>query len=139
MSIQADSFNSGALDAVGKREPCSGLRSPPSYASLPHRLALLELQSEFGTSRHLKIGIFHVNYGSPSYVEKLEDLSNKDPAFPYTSQKQRPQLHRNVFSGDFPGGPVIKNSPCNAGDTGSIPGPGNLSCHRASKPAHCNY
>ena len=24
-------------------------------------------------------------------------------------------------SGDFPGGPVIKNPACNAGDTGSIP------------------
>ena len=26
--------------------------------------------------------------------------------------------------GDFPGGPVDKNSPANAGDTGSIPGLG---------------
>ena len=25
---------------------------------------------------------------------------------------------------DFPGGPVVKNLPCNAGDMGSIPGPG---------------
>ena len=25
---------------------------------------------------------------------------------------------------DFPGGAVIKNPPANAGDTGSIPGPG---------------
>jgi len=25
---------------------------------------------------------------------------------------------------DFPGGPVVKNLPANAGDTGSIPGPG---------------
>ena len=25
---------------------------------------------------------------------------------------------------DFPGGPVVKNPPCNAGDVGSIPGPG---------------
>ena len=25
---------------------------------------------------------------------------------------------------DFPGGPVVKNLPCNAGDKGSIPGPG---------------
>ena len=25
---------------------------------------------------------------------------------------------------DFPDGPVVKNSPANAGDTGSIPGPG---------------
>ena len=26
--------------------------------------------------------------------------------------------------GDFPGGPVVKNLPCNAGDQGSIPGRG---------------
>ena len=26
--------------------------------------------------------------------------------------------------GDFPGGTVVKNLPANAGDTGSIPGPG---------------
>ena len=25
---------------------------------------------------------------------------------------------------DFPGGPVVKNAPCNAGDMGSIPGQG---------------
>ena len=25
---------------------------------------------------------------------------------------------------DFPGGAVVKNQPANAGDTGSIPGPG---------------
>ena len=25
---------------------------------------------------------------------------------------------------DFPGGPVVKNPPCSAGDTGSIPGQG---------------
>ena len=25
---------------------------------------------------------------------------------------------------DFPGGPVVKNPPANAGDRGSIPGPG---------------
>ena len=25
---------------------------------------------------------------------------------------------------DFPGGPVVENPPANAGDTGSIPGPG---------------
>ena len=27
-------------------------------------------------------------------------------------------------AGDFPGGTVVKNPPANAGDTGSIPGPG---------------
>ena len=28
------------------------------------------------------------------------------------------------ISRDFPGGAVVKNPPANAGDTGSIPGPG---------------
>ena len=26
------------------------------------------------------------------------------------------------YCGDFPGGPVVSNLPCNEGDTGSIPG-----------------
>ena len=28
------------------------------------------------------------------------------------------------YLGNFPGGAVVKNPPANAGDTGSIPGPG---------------
>ena len=31
---------------------------------------------------------------------------------------------RLKFLGDFPGGPIIKNPPCNAGDAGSTPGQG---------------
>ena len=31
-------------------------------------------------------------------------------------------LLKKTSSWDFPGGPVVKNPPCNAGDTGSIPG-----------------
>ena len=30
--------------------------------------------------------------------------------------------HQNIWSRGFPGGPVVKNLPCNAGDAGSIPG-----------------
>ena len=30
----------------------------------------------------------------------------------------------NIYSWVFPGGPVVKNPPCNAGDTGSISGLG---------------
>ena len=50
-------------------------------------------------------------------------------------------------SGDFPGGPVVKNLPYNAGDTGSIPGqgtkiphaPGQLSPHTTTTElAHFN-
>ena len=37
---------------------------------------------------------------------------------------------------DFPGGPLVKNPPCNAEDTGSIPGQGFKipTCLRAIKP-----
>ena len=30
-----------------------------------------------------------------------------------------------AFAWDFPGGPVVKNPPCNLEDAGSIPGGGN--------------
>ena len=36
-------------------------------------------------------------------------------------------------SKDFPGGPVVKNPPVNAGDTGLIPDPGSTCC-RATQP-----
>ena len=32
--------------------------------------------------------------------------------------------HTHTYTKDFPGGPVVKNLPANAGDTGSIPGLG---------------
>ena len=31
---------------------------------------------------------------------------------------------RKIGYGDFPGGAVVKNPPANAGDMGSLPGPG---------------
>ena len=31
---------------------------------------------------------------------------------------------RKMYPRDFPGGPVVKNPPCNAGDMGSIPSQG---------------
>ena len=34
---------------------------------------------------------------------------------------------------DFPGGPVVKNLPCNAGDVGSIPGQGTKIPHDAGQ------
>ena len=33
-------------------------------------------------------------------------------------------MNSRTISRDFPGGTVVKNPPANAGDTGSIPGPG---------------
>ena len=38
---------------------------------------------------------------------------------------------------DFPGGPVVKNPPSNAGDTGSIPGWGTKIPHAAGQLSPC--
>ena len=35
--------------------------------------------------------------------------------------------------GDFPGGAVVKNPPANAGDTGSVPGPGRSHMPQSNK------
>ena len=39
---------------------------------------------------------------------------------------------------DFPGGPVVRSLPANAGDMGSIPGPGGFMCLKATKPISHN-
>jgi len=36
---------------------------------------------------------------------------------------------KRYFYWDFPGGPVVKDLPANAGDTGSIPDPGKSHMH----------
>ena len=41
--------------------------------------------------------------------------------------------------GGFPGGSVVRNLHANAGDMGSIPGPGRLTCRRATKPVRHKY
>ena len=40
---------------------------------------------------------------------------------------------------DFPGGAVVKNLLANAGDTGSIPGPGRSHMPKATTPTSHNY
>ena len=40
---------------------------------------------------------------------------------------------------DLPGGAVVKNLPANAGDMGSIPGPGRSTCSGTTKLVCHNY
>ena len=40
---------------------------------------------------------------------------------------------KDIIFGDFPGGPVVKNLPSNAGDTGSISGQGTKIPHAAGQ------
>ena len=51
------------------------------------------------------------------------------------------QLCTTTRMRDFPGGPEVKNLPCNAGDASSISGQGTKlpPCHGATKPVHYNY
>ena len=75
-----------------------------------------------------------------SMVEKLPCETNVDTSICQNSQKI---LHKD-WNLSFPGGPVVKNPPCNAGDKGSILGPGRSpmswgnSAHvpQLPKPAH---
>ena len=50
-------------------------------------------------------------------------------------------LKFNSGPGEFPGGPMVKNSSCNVGDVGSTPGQGtkNPMCRGAAEPAHHNF
>ena len=44
-----------------------------------------------------------------------------------------------IQQGEFPGGPVVKNPPSIAEDTGWIPDPGRFHMSQGSKPMHHNY
>ena len=46
---------------------------------------------------------------------------------------QAGSTHQEPSFGDFPGGPVVKNSPANAGDPGLIPGTGRFQTPQSSK------
>ena len=65
---------------------------------------------------------------------KLEIISTYK--LPYIKQQIKTTTYR-----DFPGGPMVKNPPSNAGDAGSIPGRGTKTptCRGATKPARCTY
>ena len=59
----------------------------------------------------------------------------------YEEQFDRPWRWLEMRSGEegFPGGPVVKNRPCNAGDTGLVPGLGRFHMPCGTKPMCCNY
>ena len=65
----------------------------------------------------------------------------------FTKQKLSHRCRKQTY-GDFPGGPVIKNPPSNAGDMASIPGRGTKIPHAmgqlsprttAREPKHRKY
>ena len=62
------------------------------------------------------------------FVLKLKQHNRSDTwctfkGIPYGARREKKSTAEIGFW-DFPGGVVVKNLPANAGDTGSIPGPG---------------
>ena len=59
---------------------------------------------------------------------KPDLLALKPMLFPYYAYHKekdwKKQFNLNLLFKDFPGGPTLKNLPCNAGNVGSIPGRG---------------
>ena len=47
------------------------------------------------------------------------------------------KIHYKKYNRDFPGGPVVKNLPSNAGDAGSIPGHGTETPHATGQLSPC--
>ena len=54
----------------------------------------------------------------------------------YIKKSYNSTVKRQIL--DFPGGPVVKNPPANAGDTALILGPGGSASHGATKPVSHN-
>ena len=71
--------------------------------------------------------------------EVVNHVSFKESAFQAGTCQMAPGIVKKWWR-DFPGGPVLKNLPCNEGDAGLISGHGTLRYHMhgATKPICCN-
>ena len=65
-------------------------------------------------------------HGTSSLWSSSHDHSSLIMKKPHTNFHRGCPTHtpQNCRGQDFPGGPVVKNPPCNGGDVGSIPGQG---------------
>ena len=93
---------------------------------------------EFYHSQHLqgtylkKCGTVHIPDKQMTYWIRSKvmfkahiwNLRKLLPSYFLLSSSQKQKLLIKVLVRGFPGGTVVKNPPANAGDTGSIPGPG---------------
>ena len=100
--------------------------SPTPFPQPPHNCLSPILQIQFLLS--LIKSIFYLNVHSimNSHRQKMTPKKTTKEAIRWTYQKPKVAQSRQQESidRDFPGGAVVKNPPSNAGDTGSIPGPG---------------
>ena len=70
------------------------------------------------------ISISQRAFGMQWYLLPRFNILSISPKPVKNVMKQNKINIKNLLNQRFSGGPVVKNPPCNAGDTGSIPGPG---------------
>ena len=70
------------------------------------------------------ISISQRAFGMQWYLLPRFNILSISPKPVKNVMKQNKINIKNLLNQHFSGGPVVKNPPCNAGDTGSIPGPG---------------
>ena len=58
-----------------------------------------------------------------------EDIQTTNNIKRCSTSSIKRRANQNQRAGDFPSGPVIKHPPCNAGDSGLIPGQGTRTPH----------
>ena len=69
--------------------------------------------------------------------DTVQGLENSEQLGPDTLQNSlRPSRNRGL-GGDVPGGPVVKNAPCNAGDSSSTSDPGTKIPHAVGRLGLC--
>ena len=110
------------------QKTCLRVSKTPILAIFSNFFQLLNSQVSLNNSKTI-IRIIHL-YSHASLSEEQESTFNSpqqlaQPLWPFFIQKAM---------ADFSGGPVVKNSPANAGDMGSVPGPANPTCCEATKP-----
>ena len=87
---------------------------------------------------------------SEDTIEKVRRQALKQGKV-FANQASREDWYLKELLQDFPGGPVVRSLPANAGDVGSIAGPEGSQClgttepvlhdkrsHCNEKPTHCN-
>jgi len=117
---------------IGTEIGASRLEEPPTRSSHLHFVVLVEQELSFSlykadalltvllmrrTMVFPLIAVIGIYIGPWTVLEAVERL-------------------RVLALGDFPGGLVVKNLPCNAGYKGLISGWELKTCHRAAKPVH---
>ena len=80
-----------------------------------------------------------------SYLYQTDTVTFKSKWWHRDKDYHHKTLSENTHGVDFPGGPVIRHPPANAGDTGSLRGPGRLHpsgqlgpCATTKEPGCCN-